>query len=288
MDPMNVPLERLIEERYPIGEWATTRELGRGTGAVRNPRYIDVAAFGCWPSKGFPREAFECKRSRGDFVAELKQPDKRKWVEEAFHKTWFVTSHGIVKSVDEIPESWGWMEASKNGRSLRAKKQPMVREVGKLKEPLALAMIRNIAKQMEVITSRTIRIDGTEVTNEELEKLVQQKLSDMVGVLQKQTKRATEMQQIATQERTEMTAALQHLASLTSNYHETRQISVTYHNSDKVRVVTVADVNRWLELAVAARLRKTNDSLKSAHNALGDVLKGLSDDASSGEGPGRR
>ena len=68
--------------------------------------HIDAAAFNMWPSKNFERHAFEVKRSRSDFMREIGNPQKRQWVEENFHLTWFVTPAGLVKP-DEIPEGWG-------------------------------------------------------------------------------------------------------------------------------------------------------------------------------------
>lgn len=71
-------LKKLIFNRHDIsrGEWVGFDELRNGTGFI-NDRYIDVAAFNCWPSKRFSRIAYEIKSSRADFKREIETPKKK-------------------------------------------------------------------------------------------------------------------------------------------------------------------------------------------------------------------
>src|SRR6056300_165794 len=102
---MNYNLEALVEQRHKLPEWVTVRELPNGTGMSKNGA-IDIAAFSCWRASKYVRIAYEVKRSRSDFLRELNTPDKRLWVEQNFHETYFVVSPGICKP-EEVPESWG-------------------------------------------------------------------------------------------------------------------------------------------------------------------------------------
>jgi len=46
-----------------------------GTGMYQS-RWIDVAVFQMWTSKGLTRTAFEIKVSRSDFLSEIQNPQK--------------------------------------------------------------------------------------------------------------------------------------------------------------------------------------------------------------------
>ncbi len=175
-----VPVEKLLREKYLPGEWALIFELGKAVGWDSNQGRIDAAAFNCWPSKGHHRLAFEVKRTRGDFLRELKTPKKREWVEENFHQCYFVTPHGLVEK-DELPEGWGLIYATKKADKLRQVKQAVHRKVGPLPETLALAAIRACAERMARAESR-FDFDGKEVTEEELERVVQERCQRTLDV----------------------------------------------------------------------------------------------------------
>ena len=116
---MTIDLEGLVAARFPPPEWAVVHELRAGVGFSSRgvDQRIDVVAFNCWPSKGWHRLAFEIKRTRQDFMREIERPQKRQWVEENFHQTYFVTPHGLVK-YDEVPESWHAEAEARTGRTL--------------------------------------------------------------------------------------------------------------------------------------------------------------------------
>lgn len=174
--PIEPHLEQLINLRYPAGEWAVVFELQKGVGFQGTTGRIDAAAFGCWPSKGHHRLAFEVKRSRGDFLRELRQPEKRRWVEDNFHQTWFVVPSGLVKP-DEVPESWGLLAATKDGKKLRQVKVAMHREVAPLPESMALSAIRSIAGTLASLEGRQVTFDGETITQADLDKRAQEALA---------------------------------------------------------------------------------------------------------------
>jgi hypothetical protein len=168
----HVPLERLLAERYQPGEWALIFELANGVGYSANG-HIDAAAFNCWPSKGHHRIAFEVKRTRNDFLRELKTPKKREWVEENFHQCYFVTPHNLVKP-GELPEGWGLLYATKKVDKLRQVKQAVHHKVSPLPEVLALAAIRACAN-MAARAQGGYEFEGQTVTKGDLERIVQEK-----------------------------------------------------------------------------------------------------------------
>lgn len=166
----------LARHRTDRGEWATFTELANGTGGNYG-RAIDVAAFNLWPSKNHYRVAYEVKRSRADFTRELELPEKRAWVEKAFHETWFVFSSPAIASVDEIPEGWGLMVAAGETR-LRRVKLARVREVPEALSPtLTLAVLRR-AYAMAQSGPKHLGLVGRRITLDDLDELIEDAMSD--------------------------------------------------------------------------------------------------------------
>lgn len=110
-------LLNVIEMRHPTPEWVFIRELRMSTGAdvrrqKRSPdegEYIDAFALNCWPSKHFQRVAYEVKVNRGDFLAELKNPDKREPFLRYSNLFYFVAPVGLIKP-EEVPDECGLIE----------------------------------------------------------------------------------------------------------------------------------------------------------------------------------
>ncbi|MBU2177548.1 MAG: hypothetical protein KJ556_20850, partial [Gammaproteobacteria bacterium] len=78
-----------------------------GTGMYQS-RWIDVAVFQMWASKGLTRTAFEIKVSRSDFLSEIQSPQKHAWCRESFHYFFFVAPKDIIQ-VEELPDGVGWL-----------------------------------------------------------------------------------------------------------------------------------------------------------------------------------
>lgn len=118
-----------LRNKYQPPEWAFFSELRAGTGynsrkKKRNPEQrFDAWALNCWPSKGFVSIAFEVKISRSDFLAELKNPKKRKQAMDFSCEFYFVTPLKLVK-LDEIPEDCGWITVNETGVARVRKKSP--------------------------------------------------------------------------------------------------------------------------------------------------------------------
>lgn len=174
---MSVNLEDLLAAQYKSPEWALVYELSDGVGSSRTGYggAIDVAAFNCWPSKGWHRIAFEIKRTRQDFKREIDRPKKREWVEKNFHQTYIVVPYGLVK-VDEVPESWGLFVTTKEGDSLRRVKVAAHREIGPMPETFALSAIRALADTIAKDRSRHFRFEGEDIAQEALDAKVEEEV----------------------------------------------------------------------------------------------------------------
>jgi hypothetical protein len=161
-------LEKLLLERHPLPEWATFTELSQRTGY--SPGRIDVAAFNVWQSKKFLRIAYEVKKSKGDFRRELKNPDKRAWVEESFNETYFCCEQNVADK-EEIPDGWGLLVRTKDGTKIRRVKVARYRDVGGVDEHTFLALLRRICSQMSDLKyklEQPFKLDGREITSDEL------------------------------------------------------------------------------------------------------------------------
>lgn len=110
----------ILEKRHLPPEWIFIRELRIGTGYVgrawnsKSGIYIDGFALNCYPSKSMQRIAYEVKVNRGDFLSELKNPEKREPFMRYANQFFFATPVGLVKP-EEIPDEVGLIEIHGDG-----------------------------------------------------------------------------------------------------------------------------------------------------------------------------
>jgi hypothetical protein len=111
--PSAVLLLDLVERAlHPSrSEWLFFRELRVGTGRRNgNLQRLDGFALNSLPHTGMKRVCYEVKISRGDFLAELKHPLKRRIGMRYSNEFYFVTPGGLVQP-EELPVECGLVEA---------------------------------------------------------------------------------------------------------------------------------------------------------------------------------
>jgi len=140
----------MIRSRYDSREWAVLEQVADGTGLDQR-RWIDVAAFSLWPSKGLTRAAFEVKVHRGDFIRELQNPIKHQWARESFHEFWFAGPREIFQDA-EIPKGVGLM--CPRGNKLTIRTHCSRNNSPKLDDSLLAAFMRGAAKEVNAATTR--------------------------------------------------------------------------------------------------------------------------------------
>lgn len=115
--------EMAMKERYAAPAWALFFEVGDGTGAKKN-RSADAIAMSLYPSRGLHFYGHEFKASRGDWLTELKNPDKAEKI-AAYCDFWHLvdTSGGDAIKEEEVPANWGLLVW--NGKTLRQQKKPI-------------------------------------------------------------------------------------------------------------------------------------------------------------------
>lgn len=113
-------------------------EVGNDTG-FKVKRHADAVAIGIWPSTGHQIHGFEIKISRGDFLNEMKAPEKSLPVFKHCHRWSLVTPPGLVKQ-DELPPNWGLM--TYDGKTLRRVKHPPLLTPEPLSPGFVAALVR--------------------------------------------------------------------------------------------------------------------------------------------------
>lgn len=152
-------IRRMLRAKYysntdTYNQTVILEEVANGTGWTQD-RWIDVAVFEMWHSKGLSRSAFEIKVSRHDFLQELDHPEKHQWCRDSFHFFWFVAPKDIIQ-IEELPAGVGWMYP--RGEKLCVARHAKRNDDPKLDDVLLAAFMRAAHKE----------IRGTErlVTNE--------------------------------------------------------------------------------------------------------------------------
>ncbi len=142
-----------LRRRHSGGEdvnserWAFFDELRFATGGFNGGQAIDAWAMAVWPSMGWETFSYEIKSSRGDFLREIRNPEKRGPALEISNYFYFVTGLDVAKP-QEIPEECGWMVVGPHGDEIRAKVviSAPLRKSGAFTEKFVASILRRAAR----------------------------------------------------------------------------------------------------------------------------------------------
>jgi hypothetical protein len=113
----------LLNQRYSqtVGNgprWARAEHVRDRLGFDAR-RTADYIAMQLWPGvphgKDLALHGHEIKCSRGDWLAELKDPDKAEAFRPYMHYWWLVVSDPAIVKPGELPPTWGLMVVCKTG-----------------------------------------------------------------------------------------------------------------------------------------------------------------------------
>ena len=125
--------------RYAQPEWSVFFEVRDSTGFA-GKRSADAVAMNCYPSRGLEIHGFEFKVSRGDWLSELRNPEKSAAVQQYCDRWFVVAPTGVVQN-GERPATWGEIEYQ-GGTRLR-----LVADAPKLEaQPLPRAFIASLLR----------------------------------------------------------------------------------------------------------------------------------------------
>lgn len=121
-------IARALAVRHPVAKgWVylpglrTKSGFADSTGYLSTPcqmRTLDAFAIHTWPSQKFCRVGYEIKSDRGDFLRELKDPNKHMQGYFLCHEFWFAMAEGIFRrDEDDLTNigGCGILEVSQDG-----------------------------------------------------------------------------------------------------------------------------------------------------------------------------
>ena len=95
-----------LEKRFAPPEWVLLPHVSNGTGSSIS-RYLDGVALNIWASRGLEIHGFEIKVSRGDWLNELKNPEKAETMTRLVDRFWIVAGDRKLVKLEELPKQWG-------------------------------------------------------------------------------------------------------------------------------------------------------------------------------------
>lgn len=114
-------------------------------------RTADFIAMDLWPSKGLALHGHEIKTSRSDWLCELRCPEKADEFFPYMDYWWLVVPDARIVR-DDLPESWGLLVATKDGKGLRAAKAAPRREA----QPLPRTMLASLLRSVAITANRSV------------------------------------------------------------------------------------------------------------------------------------
>lgn len=122
----------MLRARYPAQSHALFSEVQSAT-AYQGKQRADAVSVGLWPSRGLDVIGFEFKRSRSDWLRELKKPDKAEEIFQFCDRWYLVVDDVSIVRAGELPTTWGLLvvQGDKLVEEVEAPKldaKPMARE----------------------------------------------------------------------------------------------------------------------------------------------------------------
>lgn len=114
-----------LRTRFAPPAHAFFEEVRNGTGYSRRERTADALAMSLWPSRGLELHGFEVKVSRGDWLRELKAPEKAEEFFRFCDAWWIVVADRTIVQPGELPPTWGLMVP--RGATVKIAVEPKVR-----------------------------------------------------------------------------------------------------------------------------------------------------------------
>lgn len=136
-------LEKLIAMKFSGDAWAFLPQVSNGTAGFKD-RTADALVMGLWPSRGLHLYGFEIKVNRGDWLNELKNPQKAEEIAKYCDFWYIVAPEGIVKT-EELPQGWGLMTSKDSGALKIIKPAPKLESVP-VSKPFLAAILRKAEK----------------------------------------------------------------------------------------------------------------------------------------------
>lgn len=140
-----------LRKRFAAPEYALLFEVANATGHAAN-NYCDAIAMSLWPSRGLTLHGMEIKVSRGDWLRELKRPDKAEGHAGRCDLWSLIVANADIVQPLELPVGWGLGIVERG--SVRFAVEPAKRESPRLIERGFLAALLRSADRADGVQAR--------------------------------------------------------------------------------------------------------------------------------------
>ncbi|GHA73997.1 hypothetical protein GCM10007067_08620 [Lysobacter bugurensis] len=129
-----------LKLEHPADEYVTVFEVREAAGSAMGSR-ADALVLSLWASRGLDITGFEFKCNRGDWLAELKNPEKADRIARYCDRWCLFAAPGVVREA-ELPIGWGLWELSANG-TIRRRVAPALREAEAMPRAFVASLLRS-------------------------------------------------------------------------------------------------------------------------------------------------
>ena len=157
----------MLRALYPANAYALLSQVRNATGFGLTARTADAIAMSLWPSRGLVISGFEIKVSRSDWRRELRAPEKADEIAKRCDEWWVVAPAGVVPR-DELPPTWGLLEAGETRLSV-ARMAAVKLQTGVIDRDFLAALLRRVQAQPEEEIEARVRERLTKHAEDERE-----------------------------------------------------------------------------------------------------------------------
>lgn len=143
---MNPTPYQLLRNKYPEAECVLIKEV---PDSASRRRYLDYMVINLWESRGQSVIGFEQKSYRGDWIKEIKSPQKQELHVPYCDYFYLLTTNEKVATLDEIPDNWGWMHI-KDGKLVTMKKAPKL-SPKPMPKSMIISLLRRAADKSDFV-----------------------------------------------------------------------------------------------------------------------------------------
>ncbi len=133
----------LLRARYAAPEFAFLPQVRSRTGYGGPIRTADAMAMSLYPSRGLELHGFEIKVSRGDWLRELKEPDKAEEIVRHCDRWWIAVSDEKIVAPGELPATWGLLVPRRGKMTVKVEAPALT--AAPMTRPFLAAILRNVA-----------------------------------------------------------------------------------------------------------------------------------------------
>jgi hypothetical protein len=136
-----------LARRFGPPWYAFFGEVRNCTGfAKRTIRTADAIAMSLYKSRGIDLYGFEIKTDRGDFLHEMKKPEKAEEIAQHCDYWFLVTNDEAVASPEELPRPWGLMLVEGGKARIRKKAERLQPEGSPIARTFVASLLQRASK----------------------------------------------------------------------------------------------------------------------------------------------